>query len=545
MRARVKLLLNTLSIILILLAALLFSIHRIYTHDLMEKQKQIHRDTARFMLSLVDERIRALRQAADEDDSAGGQPKAPSSLESLYSEIATSVADYFDIEHRSLLLVYYTATGDILYTSSGRERTLFEELGTGTAEKPEGELTLSDRFGYYVQYPDPPLTFFVYAMNRELFMFRDWLLYLSTGLIVLFTLFVLLNLKRVARRWDDFLGHMSASFSDVIQGKRKWPKRVAEEYGEEFGEFPQWYNSMIERVASVVTQLEDRLRSLFKQRDSLKKMIFLYKKYIPDETLQRMNEKDVDEIVSRKQDVTSLDMELVAFLEPINELYPQVITDELNDLHVFLKDEVVRNSGIINYSHGYRINIVYGVPHADEKSFSQACAGARKILMWVEERNNSDRNRSGIKWNVKLGMTHGVALTGIVGFNYMVLGEVIERSARMLEFAKKFNVPLVTDSFDMLKSIRNVKYRKLDIVPAGTSSILTIFEVFLQKHEMIDQAIKLYNHGLEMFYDEKYEVAVLEFKKVAAILNDDKPSKIFLNRCGRAMKGRPRRSLYS
>ena len=320
---------------------------------------------------------------------------------------------------------------------------------------------------------------------------------------------------------------------------------AGEEYGEEFGDFPQWYNTMLDRIASVFKQLEDRLRSLFKQRDSLKKMIFLYKKYIPDETLQRMNENDVDEIVSRKQDVSCLDVELVAFLEPIEELYPQVITDELNELHVFLKDEVVKNHGIINYSRGYRINIVYGVLNIDENSFNQACAGAGKILMWIEERNSSDRNLSGIKWNVKFGVTHGVAFTGIVGFNYMVIGDVIERSGRMLKFAKQFDVPLVTDSADMLKSGQKLKHRKLDIVTEGKSSTSAIFEVFLKKNDLIDQAIKLYNHALEMFYDEKYEVAVLEFKKVVSIFDEDKPSKIFLSRCERAIKGRRGHSLSS
>jgi adenylate cyclase len=323
------------------------------------------------------------------------------------------------------------------------------------------------------------------------------------------------------------------------------PEKVAEDYTVEFGEFPKWYNSMLDRVASVFKQLEDRLRSLFKQRDNLKKMIFLYKKYIPDETLLHMNEKDVDEVVSRKQDVTSLDIELVGFLGPINELYPQVITDELNELHVFLKDEVVKSNGIINYSHGYRINLVYGVPHADTESFMQACAGARTILEWVEARNNSDRNLSGIKWNVKFGMTHGVALTGIVGLNYIVIGEVIERSARLLEFSKKFNVPLVTDSLDMLKAARRVKHRKLDIVTTGTPSTFPIFEVFIQKHDKIEQVIRLYNHGLDMYYDEKYEVAVLEFKKVVSILEEDNPSKIFLARCERAIKGKSGRSLTS
>ena len=41
MRARVKLQLNTLSIILILLAALLFFIYLIYTLDLKEKQRPL------------------------------------------------------------------------------------------------------------------------------------------------------------------------------------------------------------------------------------------------------------------------------------------------------------------------------------------------------------------------------------------------------------------------------------------------------------------------------------------------------------------------
>ena len=545
MRARIKLQLNNLSILLILLAALLFFIYLIYTFDLKARQQEAHRDTARFVLSLVDERVQALKLAFDSTDAVEDETDEAASREELYIEIAASVSDYFDREERVFILVFHTETGEIFYTSSGRERTLFEGLEEAGSETPEGELTLSDRFGYYVQYPDPPITFFVYTMNRELFLYRNQLLYLTAALIALFTFFLFLNHKRMVKRWDDFLGHMSASFSDVIQGKRKWPEGIAEEYGGEFGDFPAWYNSMLDRVASVFKQLEDRLKSLFKQRDSLKKMIFLYKKYIPDETLQRMNEKDVDDIVSRKQDVSCLDMELVAFLDPIEELYPQVITDELNELHVFLKEEVVKNNGIINYSQGYRINIVYGVPHADENSFNQACAGARNILSWIEERNSSDRNLSGIKWDVKFGLTHGVALTGIVGFNYMVIGDVIERSGRMLDFSKRFNVPLVTDSSDMLISAQKLKYRKLDIVTKGKSSTQTIYEIFLKKTELIDQAIKLYNHALEMFYDEKYEVAVLEFKKVSAILDEDKPSKIFLSRCERAIKGRKGQSISS
>jgi hypothetical protein len=545
MRARTRVQLNSLSIVLILLAALLFFIYLIYTIDLRERQLQMHRDTARFVLTLVDERVQSLKSAAEPADAVLEGPGGESAREKLYLGIAATVSDYFDLEGRVSLLLFHTETGEILYSSSGRERTLAEGLESAGVQQPEGELNLSDRFGYYVGYPDPPITLFVYTMSRELFMYRNQLLYITSALVALFAFFFFINLKRVVKRWDGFLSHMSASFSDVIQGKKKWPEGISEEYGEEFGDFPTWYNGMLERVASVFKQMEERLRSLFKQRDNLKKMIFFYKKYIPDDMLLRTNEKDVDDIVSRKQDVSCLDMELVSFLEPIDELYPQVITDELNELHVFLKEEVIKKGGVINYSRGYRINIVYGVPKVDDVSFNMACAGAQKILQWVEERNNSERNMSGIKWNVKFGLTYGTAITGIVGFDYMVIGDVIERGNAMLEFAKRFDVPLITDSLDMLKALGTYKYRKLDIVTEGKSSTRSIFEVFLKKNELIDQAIKLYNHALEMFYDEKYEVAVLEFKKVAATLDDDKPSRIFLSRCERAIKGKKGPSLSS
>ena len=539
MKIRVRLLLNTVSIALILLAVVLFFVYLLYSHDLKDKRGQVHRETAKFVLSMVDERIAALRSAQGTEQSL--------QAENLYAEIVESVVEYFDLEDTVNVLVFRTETGETLYTTAGRGRTVPGDLASAFPDDREGELTLDDRFGYVARYPDPPLTFFIYSMNEELYYYRNVLLYLLAGFIVLFTLFLFLNQWKMLGRLNGFLDHMSASFSDVIQGKRNVPERIDEVYGEEFGEFPRWYNSMLDRVASVFKQFEERLRSLFKQRDSLKKMIFLYKKYLPDEALGKINEKDVDEVVSRRQGVTSLSIELVNFLEPLGELYPQVITDELNELHILLKEEVVRGRGIINYSDGYHMNIVYGVPQHDEQSFVNACSGAHKILQWIEMRNSSGKSLSGIKWDVKLGLNHGDAVTGIVGFSYIVIGEVIERSWKMVELGKKFNVALVTDSVERFASSSEFKYRKLDIVPLGLghSSTVTVYEIFLKRHEKIDQAIRLFNHGLEMYYDDKYEIAALEFKKVLSILEDDNPSKIFLSRCERAIKGKGKRSISS
>ena len=52
-----------------------------------------------------------------------------------------------------------------------------------------------------------------------------------------------------------------------------------------------------------------------------------------------------------------------------------------------------------------------------------------------------------------------------------------------------------------------------------------------EEHKGVEDAIKLYYHGLDMFFEGKYEIACLDFKKVNQIFGTDSPSLIFLQRC--------------
>jgi class 3 adenylate cyclase len=538
MKTRTKFFLNTVSLALILLSLILFFTYIFYSLDHKNRQLHIHRQTAKFILSLVDERVRVLHRGEGESTNEEKETALNSSelIGTAYLDIVESIIDYFDLDGNVHILVFGAGEGQILYPSASRERTVSQEVISKTAQLPEGELTEEDRFGYFVRYGSPELIFYVYTLNSDLFLYRNQLLYLLTILITLFTIFMILIQGRVLVRWSGFLRHMGSSFTGVIQGKRNIPEKVDDTYGDEFGEFPAQYNSVLERIGTILKQLEEKARSLFKERDNLKKMIYLYRKYIPDEALLNMDEKEVGEVVNRKQEVTCLCIELVNFLEPIEELYPQVVTGELNNFHIFLKEVVKEQNGIINFSHGYFVNIVYGVPHIDDASFNHACIGARRIVEWVDERNRSEKNLSGVKWDVKIGMAHGTAVTGVVGSSYVVIGNVIEKSMRMLYYAKKFDVPLVSNAQNKLETSEEFKYRILDVIKQGDRVESPIFEVFLKDHEMIEQAIKLYTHGLQMYNDRKYEMAVLDFKKVNDIFHGDSPARIFLKRSEKAIK---------
>ncbi|KKK83260.1 hypothetical protein LCGC14_2795150 [marine sediment metagenome] len=208
-------------------------------------------------------------------------------------------------------------------------------------------------------------------------------------------------------------------------------------------------------------------------------------------------------------------------------------------MHSFIKNEVTRNGGTINFSHGYFINVVYGVPTAVENSFTRVVNLSKRVRKWVTDRNNSSRNISGVKWEVKAGLSFGTAVAGIVGDSFIVLGDVVEESIKMLDYAKYYGVSLVTDSLKKIERIKDVKYRKLDVIDnkrVKTGTKKTIYEIFITIPDMLEDAVKLYNHGLDMYFDGKYDMAVFEFKKVNNIFNGDNPSHIFLKRCEKMIK---------
>ena len=138
-----------------------------------------------------------------------------------------------------------------------------------------------------------------------------------------------------------------------------------------------------------------------------------------------------------------------------------------------------------------------------------------------------------------MGLSYGTAVTGTVGDSYVAVGEVVENSKKMLDHAIHYGVPLVTDSESELKKLEGFQYRALDFVNTGKDSLpeTYVYEVFLTDRRGIDQAIKLYSHGLEMFLEGRYDVALYDFKKVNKLLDEDPPSQLFLQRCERMIKG--------
>jgi len=525
MKTKTKILLNIVSIFLLSLSMTLFVIYLFYTNDLKDQRLTGHRKTLHFILSLIDERVQALQMDMDV------QTKQGEYSEAVYADIVGSITDYFSVKDSQSIMIFNTESGSIIYPPSGRGRNVPDEVLSGTDSQVEGELVLPEKLGYFVNYPELGLTFFAFSQNRDIFRYRNMLLFAVVCLTAMLILIVTLITGTTFGKWYKFLNAAAHRFLEVVQGKRMTPAVIRGEFDCDEENFITSYNAMAVRIENWVKQREEKLNDLMKQRDNLKKIVYMYRKYIPDKTLLQLNEKNINDTVSRRWNVTSLMIELQDFLLPINELYPQVITDELNDFHAFLKASATQKNGLINFSSGHQVNLVFGIPRGGEKSFINTVQCAKDTLGWITERNKSDMNKSGVKWKVRMGLSSGIGVTGVVGNEYLVIGDLIETSARMLDRARHFGVYLVTDSAQDLKKTQSLHFRKLDLARSSRGAGTALYEIFLREHEMMEQAIKLYTHGLDMYYEKKYEMAVYDFKKVIQIFKEDRPSALFLEKC--------------
>ena len=523
MKTNLKLTVNTVSVILLFLSLTLFSVYLFYTRDLIHRQVDYNREVAKFIVTIVDER----RTAAGD--------------KLVHEAVADAVffaADYFDLERNVRVLVFLSDSGEVVYPFSVSSASVENALLEKTEGSPEGKLLSGDKLGYYVRYGTPEFTFFIYTTASDLYLYRNQLLYIVIGLWALCAAAMILAQRGVMIRWKFLLSELRDRFKGGPLRKQKERESIPSRYGSEAVDILKGFNGLIKNSTSVFTRLEGKLKECLTQRENLKKLVILYKKYVEDEELLGCSEENIDEVMSRRQSIASLTAELVGFSGPIGDLYPQVITEELSRLYSFMKKESTGSGGMINYSSGYRFNVVYGVPGTDEDAFLHAVKGAKSLLEWIDWRNRSD-NRSGVKWEVKMGLSYGTAVTGTVGDSYVAVGEVVENSEKMLDHAIYYGVPLVTDSESELKSLEDFQFRTLDLVNTGNDSLpeTYVYEVFLTDRRGIDHAIKLYSHGLEMFLEGRYDVALYDFKKVNKLLEDDPPSQLFLQRCERMIKG--------
>ncbi len=475
-----------------------------------------------------------IREAIDIVNSCGAKKNLD-----LKKCIATGIDGY--LYGKEKIVIYNRVSKEILfpfYTGKVSINDTIREILENVGKDIEGDFDTGHVLGYYFFYKEKDYVILIYEQKKSIFFYRNLLIFFEIGLLGLLVIVTIVVFTRREKKNRVFINSISQLMLSAVvkeDGQFELKKiKGIDEQDYERQSLINAFNRMSDKINSLIRRYEKKLKDVTRQRSNFRKLAYLYKKYTDKDIVPDLDEIFVEKFSNERFIVTSLSLKLVNYIEPLNEVYPEVIGRELDGFYRYISSIVKQRGGFININKGYEYNIIFGIK-SDVDSFKSAIYTVKDIYSWVYDRN-INRNFTGVSWNIASGITQDKGMVTVVGNNIIIMGELIDISDSMMKIAEDYGTVCITNNEKGLRDY-NINYRWLDIID-NEKVKGKIFDIIFEDGEYLKDAISLYEHGLEMYFEGNYDIAVSDFKKVIRLKDNDKPSYIILKRIEQKLNSR-------
>jgi adenylate cyclase len=240
-----------------------------------------------------------------------------------------------------------------------------------------------------------------------------------------------------------------------------------------------------------------------------------------------------------EREVTIFFSDLVDFTRISEELGNELIPH----MSVYLQsmsEEIIHQKGTIDKYIGDSIMAFWGAPNQNDFHPLDACRAALNCQKELKALRFRWKRECKPLFFTRIGINTGKVLVGNMGsenkMNYTIIGDSVNVASRLEALNKKYGTEILIGE-DTYKEVKDdVVVRKLDRVKVyGKEGALDIYELLEMRDEITSfdkfDWIEVYEEGLALYQDAKFEEAIVKFKTVLEMKKDnDKPSLIFITK---------------
>jgi len=263
-------------------------------------------------------------------------------------------------------------------------------------------------------------------------------------------------------------------------------------------------------------------------------------RYVAKEVVDQLLAGGEDFLQGRAQRATVLFSDIRRFTSIAEALPPQETVAMLNEYFTAMVEVVFAHGGMLDKYIGDALMAVFGTPVANIADADNALSVATEMIRELAAFNRRRGETRLEPIEIGIGIATGDVLAGSLGsrrrLEYTVIGDNVNLAAR-LEAANKYygtRVLLAASTVDTLRS--RPLLRRLDLLQVkGKSQPTLAYESFghhtPQSFPNAGKLVLAYEAGFDLYQKRDWDGALRHFGEALEVAPDDRPSRIFVDRC--------------
>ena len=308
----------------------------------------------------------------------------------------------------------------------------------------------------------------------------------------------------------------------------------------------QWISMIYPVLSAVAAVMVGGGFRYFVLERSAREMRSMFSSYLSPKLVARL-EKDPEaaKIGGDNKEVTVLFTDIKSFTTFSEAHPPQEVVSRLNEYLGAMVQIIEQHDGTIDKFIGDGIMAYWGAPLSQPDHAKLAIDCIKAINQRMKELRTKWLEGGVEPFTIRGGVQSGEVVAGNVGLagkkmEYTVIGDTVNQAARLEGTAKYYGVTYLVGEDTYQRTREICRYRELDkIRVVGKHLPVTIFEP-LEGLSMLDvETAGRFEAALALYRAREWKKAQSEFNAVLDIATEDKPSKIYIERCEYFMQTPP------